>query len=199
MAKTDLHAEAEEANLNSMRNRILVLCLGATSFVFLTALADLKPEKIHTAEGKKTGFYIQDGLITGGDKTILESVVKDIRRGPNSGFERVVIELAGNVGGEEKSIERPPYYQVAVSPEENRLIFTLWGNPKVDFDSQKIMNRFKSNAVIQSLSLFPKIEKENWTFVFDMKPGHSVEVFELSNPARVILDIKTKKQVKNTK
>lgn len=193
-----MHAEAEEANLNSMDKKkgFLFGLLGLT-FVFLTALADLKPEKIHIAEAKKTGFYIQDGLFTGGDKTIQDSVVRDIRRGPNKGFERVVIELSGNAGGENQTLQRPPYYQVAVSPEESRLAFTIWGNPKVDFDTKQMVAKFKSSAVIQNVSLYPKLEKENWTFVFEMKPGHSVEVFELSNPARIIVDIKTSKTPKN--
>jgi hypothetical protein len=193
-----LHAEAEEANLNNMyKNKGLLAGLLGLSFVFLTALADLKPEKVHMAEAKKTGFYIQDGLFTGGDKTVADSVVRDIRRGPNKGFERVVVELSGNTGGENQNLQRPPYYQVAVSPDENRLAFTIWGSPKVDFDTTKMIKSFKSSAVIQNVSLFPKMEKENWTFVFEMKPGHSVEVFELSNPARIIVDIKTSKTPKN--
>jgi hypothetical protein len=193
-----LHAEAEEANLNSMvKKKVLLFGLSGLSFVFLTALADLKPEKIHMAEAKKTGFYIKDGMFTGGDKSIQDTVVRDIRRGPNKGFERVVIELSGNMGGENQSLQRPPYYQVAVSPEESRLAFTIWGNPKVDFDTKKMVSKFKSSVVIQNVSLFPKLEKENWTFVFEMKPGHPVEVFELSNPARIIVDIKTSGAPKN--
>jgi hypothetical protein len=106
----------------------LVLALNGSA---AWALADLRPEKIHTADAKKNQFYIRDGLIVGGDKAIDEVVVKEIRRATNPGYERIVIDLEGNRGGEPVAIQRPPYFQVSVTPDEKRLVFTLWGKPKL--------------------------------------------------------------------
>src|SRR4051812_48093578 len=100
--------------------RILIASLLA-ALVSAQAAAALKPEKVHVADAKKTEAYIQDGMIVGGDQAIDDVVVKDIRRAANAGFERIVIDLEGNRGGEPAAISRPPYFQLAVSPEEKRL------------------------------------------------------------------------------
>jgi hypothetical protein len=38
--------------------------------------------------------------------------------------------------------------------------------------------------------LLPRLNDDSWTFVIGLKPRQSVEVFELSKPARIILDIR---------
>jgi hypothetical protein len=157
------------------------------------ARADLRPEKVFTADAKKTKFYIRDGLITGGDRAVNDVVIKDIRRGKNpAGFERIVIDLEGNRNGEPMAIPRPPYYQISVTPDERRLVFSVWGNPKLGFDSRKVAAAFKSSSVIEGVQLFPRLEDDVWMFVLEMRHEHPVEVFELANPVRIILDIRNK-------
>ena len=155
------------------------------------ALAELRPEKVHTADTKKTETYIRDGLFIGGDKAIDEVWIKDIRRAANPRYERVVIDLEGNMRGEPAAIQRPPYFQVAVSPDEKRLTFTIWGKPKFSFDPKKILAAFKKSVAVQNVSLLPRLEDESWTFVLEMKGGYPIEVFELSNPVRIIVDVRT--------
>jgi hypothetical protein len=155
-----------------------------------TARADLRPEKVYVAENRKTQTYIKDGLIVGGDQAIHDIIVKDIRRAKNRMFERVVVDLEGNRNGEPAAIQRPPYYQVAVTPDEHRLLFSVWGNPKLELDAKKITASFKKSPTIQGIELIPKIESDHWTFGLQMKPGESVEVFELSDPVRIIIDIR---------
>jgi hypothetical protein len=155
--------------------------------------ADLRPEKVYIAEARKTQTYIKDGLIVGGDQAIQDVVVKDIRRAKNPLFERIVIDLEGNQGGEPAAIQRPPYYQVAVTPDENRLVFTVWGKPKLTLDAKKVLAAFKNSRSIEAVQLFPKVEKDSWTFALDMKAAQAVEVFELSDPVRIIIDIRSSK------
>ena len=57
--------------------------------------ADIRPEKVYVAENRKTQTYIKDGLISGGDSTIQDVVIKDIRRAKNPLFDRIVIDLQG--------------------------------------------------------------------------------------------------------
>jgi hypothetical protein len=154
------------------------------------ARADIRPDKIHTADGKKNSYYVQDGLFVGGDRAVDEVVVKDIRRATNSGYERVVLDLEGSHNGEPMAIERPPYYQVSVTPDENRLVITLWGKPKLGFDAKKVQAAFKKSHVFQGVDLLPRLEDDTWTFALELKPGHPVEVFELANPVRVIVDVR---------
>lgn len=155
------------------------------------AVADLRPDRVHVADEKKNLAYIRDGLIIGGDQAVNEFVVKDIRRAANQGFERVVIDLEGNRNGEPMAISRSPYFQVAVSPDEKRMILSFFGRPKLAFDSGRVLRAFKKSAVVQQVILLPKLEDDVWTFVIELKKGAPVEIFELSSPVRLILDLKT--------
>lgn len=170
--------------------------LKALTFVFglfaaFAAQAELKPEKVHVADIRKNQVYLKDGLITGGDQAIDDFVIKDIRRATNAGYERMVVDLEGTRNGEPVAIERPPYYQVSVTPDEKRLVLTFFGKPKLGFESGRILNAFKKSAVVENVVLLPTLEENNWTFAVELKAGRPVEVFELANPVRVIIDIKT--------
>jgi hypothetical protein len=153
-----------------------------------SAHADIRPEKVYVAENRKTQTYIKDGLISGGDSAIQDVVIKDIRRAKNPLFDRIVIDLEGNQNGEPAAIPRPPYYQVAVTPDEHRMLVTIWGHPKLAFDAKKVSSHFKSSSTISSIEMLPKIEEDSWTFALQIKPGESVEVFELNDPVRIIID-----------
>jgi hypothetical protein len=155
------------------------------------ARAELRADSVHTAQAKKSGAYVRDGVVTGGDQAVTGVVVRDIRRAPNAGFERIVIDLQGNRDGEPVAIERPPYYQVSVNPDEKRLIFTVWGKPKLAFDSKRVLAAFRKSASILNLTLLPLLEPDSWTFVAELKSGSPIEVFELSNPVRIIIDVRT--------
>lgn len=157
------------------------------------ALADLRPDRVFTASPRKNGRYIRDGLVVGGDRAINEVIVKDIRRAANPGFERIVIDLEGNRNGEPATIDRPPYYQVSITPDEKRLVFSVFGKPKLALDSKRILAAFKKSTVVQRVALLPPIDPDVWTFVAELKTEHPVEVFELANPVRIIVDVKSGK------
>lgn len=173
--------------------KLTLAFLGFVSWLIFPSIAgaELRPDKVYLAEGKKTQHYVRDGLITGGDKAIDEFVVKDIRRAVNPGYERVVIDLGGSRGEDSVAVERPPYFQVAVTPDEKRLVLTVFGKPRLDFDSRKVSELFRKSPVVERLMLLPSLEESSWTFAVEMKSGKPVEVFELSNPVRLIVDIKT--------
>lgn len=154
------------------------------------ASAGLKPDNVHVADAKKTLQYLTDGMVVGGDRAIDDVVIRDIRRAPNSGFERIVIDLEGTRSGERAAIPRPPYYQVSVSSDEQRLVFTVWGHPKLGFEAPKVHAAFKKSQMVSGLELFPRLNEDSWTFAMGLKPGKSVEVFELSSPVRIIVDIR---------
>lgn len=170
----------------------------ATVFVGLVlnplahAATELKPDSVHVADTKKTKFYVRDGLIVGGDQAIDEVTVRNIRRAPNAGFERIVIDLDGNRNGESVAIPRAPYFQVSVTPDEQRIVVTVYGRPKLKFNAPQVLAAFRKSATVKSVQLLPRVEDNAWTFVLEMKAPHPVEVFELSGPTRVILDVQTR-------
>lgn len=151
--------------------------------------AALSPDHVRVADQKKTKSYLKDGLFVGGDQAVSDVVVRDIRRATNSGYERLVVDLEGNAAGAPVVLQRPPYYQVAVSPDERRLVFTVYGNAKLGFDPKKVLQGFAKSAVIQSVELLPRLEPDQWTFALNFKAGSPVEVFELTNPVRIIIDL----------
>lgn len=152
-------------------------------------VVSLKPEEIYLADTKKTRFFVQEGLVVGGDHSINDVVVKQVRHARKKGYERIVIDLVGNRNGEPTAIKRPPYYQMEVSPTMSRLVFTLWGNPKLQFDSRQIVQSFKRSDLVKTVQLFPVLDDDRWTFSLDMKRNAAVEIFELSNPVRIIVDL----------
>ncbi len=150
-------------------------------------------EKVFVADSKKTKTPIQHGLIIGGDRAINQVMIKDIRFSSQIGYERVVIDLEGTHNGETSGIPRPPYYQVEVSTDQKRIGISVWGRPELRFDSRKVNAVFKKSALIGNISLLPKVEDDVWTFVLPIKTNAQVEVFELSQPVRIIMDISLKK------
>ncbi|MEO5971271.1 MAG: hypothetical protein ABIQ95_15195 [Bdellovibrionia bacterium] len=170
-----------------------VILFAAFALFSGAARSEIRPEKIHVSDSKKTETYIDDGLIMGGDRAINNVVIKDIRRALNPGFERVVLDLESQQTGESIELPRAPYFQLAINSEENRMIMTLWGQPKLGFDSKKVVDAFKKSKIVKNIVLLPRIEDDSWTFVFELIPHFNVEVFELKKPVRLILDIQQKK------
>ena len=159
-----------------------------------TALGAIEPQRVFHADSKKTRNYLADGMVVGGDSAIQNVRVKDIRRAANpEGFERIVIDLDASRGdGEPTALARAPYYQVSINPEERRLIYTLWGRPQMDFVPTRVVGAFKKSAVVESVELLPAVHADQWSFVLNLKAGRPVEVFDLSQPARIITDIRLK-------
>ena len=63
---------------------------------------------------------------------------------------------------------------------------------QTDFESFRQSELVRS-AVVQKLVLLPRVEKDSWTFALEMKSDQPIEVFELKNPVRIILDIRLRR------
>jgi hypothetical protein len=157
----------------------------------LPSQAAPRADKMRTVEGRKTGAYLKDGLYTGGDRAINDVEIQDIRRGPNAGFERLVIQLGEPRNTDSVAVERPPYYQVAVSTDESRAVITVFGRPRLGFDPRSVQAALKKSPHLAGVELLPKFEEDQWTFSVGLKGNGGVEVFELRQPTRIVLDIKT--------
>jgi len=183
-------APQTSARNSSWFRRLLSLSISLLAAGELHAQGSIPPEKVRVSESKKTQNYLKDGVFTGGDQSIENVVIKNIRRAANSGFERIVIDLDGVSAGKLQTLNRAPYFQVAVSPEERRLTVSIWGDPQLHFNAKQILSSFKKSSWISSIDLLPQLEPEFWSFVLNLKSDTNVEVFELKEPVRIILDVK---------
>lgn len=157
---------------------------------FAQAQIDISPEKIHLAEHRKNKFYITEGLFTGGDGRVKEIIVKNIYRSfKNPQLERITIDLKNNEDKEIIALPRPPFYQVSLNSAEKRIIVTLWGNPEIAFHPKNTTASFRLSPIIKQIALLPQLEEGLWTFVFELKNRISLEVFELSQPLQIVLDL----------
>jgi hypothetical protein len=154
------------------------------------------PEKVHTilsGTSESNSPFWQEGLFTGGDRSMNETVIKNIRYSVHPQHERMVIELNTTQNGEIAAIPRPPYYQFVLDPRLSRLTLTFWGDPKLHFDPKKLHQLLRKSSLISSLNLLPKLEDELWSFGLSMKNRVEIKVFELDSPVRIIIDIRAVK------
>lgn len=177
-----------------MINSRFALCFWFVGFVLSNAsyaIGNLDPARIYLAELKKKNTYIPEGLITGGDRRIEKTTVKDIRRANSAGFERIVIDLETS---SEKKVafaqSELPYFQVDIDKTNELMTVSLWGKPVLKFENSKVVSNFEKSRNVQSLDLLPRIDDEVWTFGIKLRQSRMVEVFELVEPPRLIIDIK---------
>ncbi len=164
--------------------------------------AEIRPEKVRIADLQDRGknnkdAFIREGLVTGGDSAVGEFTLELVRWGvPFTGKDRTerVVFVLKNVAHQGKSltVQRPPFFQVSVSAEQRRIVMTFKGKPRLDFDVKKTSSALVTKqSAFKKVHFFPVLEEKSWTLAFDLKAGYAVKVSELSNPVRVILDVKT--------
>lgn len=162
----------------------------ALAFFPSAARSDLRPDRFHVTQARKTNDYIRDGVFSGGERSVEDVEVRDIRHAGNRGFERIVVDLGENREGAAAPLVRAPYYQVAVNPDEKRLVISIWGRPRPIFNVRRVKASFRKSRWVRRLVLLPPVDPDVWTFVAEMRANRPVEVFELSHPARIIVDIR---------
>ena len=155
------------------------------------AVKGIRPEDVYVADSRKTHRYVRDGLVVGGDQAVNDITIKNIRLAKGGrNYERLIIDIQGNRDGDPNRIFRPPYYQIAVKPIENQLVMTIWGRPKLEFSARSVKEKLKMLRHVRAAALFPILEEDRWTFVIEARKAREIEVFELSDPVRIVVDIK---------
>ncbi|NDF15826.1 hypothetical protein EB061_10975 [bacterium] len=72
----------------------------------------------------------------------------------------------------------------------DRIIATVYGKVKLDFSSQSAIQAARKTKTIKSLDFLPLLEEDRWMFSARTQGPVKMEVFELSDPARIIIDLK---------
>lgn len=146
------------------------------------------PVERHVVSGSKSGHYFSEGLFAGGDKTVTSAKLRDIRRGPNPklGFERVVLDLDSDA-----QAGMLPHFEVNAVPAEGKILVSIWADVNYDFDGAKVQKAFAKSTRILRVNPLPRVEDGLTIIEFFTKPQKKVkvEVFKLSNPGRIILDL----------
>jgi hypothetical protein len=173
-----------------MIQKILALLL---PLLFLThsAHAQFDDLKFKQALKLKKDFYVSDVSITGGDRNSSDFSISNVRIANNpAGYDRIVVDLSGNQNGKKSKLDRPPFYLVQVDSEHKRLLVTLYGKPKLDFSTQTAIQSVKKAKFISEIEFTPITEQDRWTWGIHTKSTAKAEIFELTEPARIIIDVK---------
>jgi hypothetical protein len=169
---------------------LLIGTFQAVSVSAQTSLGSLKPDRVFTAQPRKSHYYIDDGIILGGHSSVTRAIITDIRRAPHQDYERIVFDIVGTQGGERVELERAPFYHIAVSPAMKRIEVTFIGDIQLSFDAEEIKASFQNSRMVENVDFFPLLENDRWMLTFSLTGGRAVEVVELGSPVRVILDLR---------
>ena len=156
-----------------------------------TSFAQLDEASFKQALKVKKGAYITEGSFTGGDRTSSDFRVTQIRVAANpEGYDRIVIDLGGSSLGEKAPLARPPFYLIEADSGHHKVNVTVYGKPKLDFSTQTSIQAAKKSKTVSSLEFLPLVNADRWTWTIHTQVPVKTEVFELSEPARIIIDLK---------
>lgn len=161
-------------------------CLPAFALLlsFQNANAQFDENGFKQALKVKKNAYLAEGSFSGGDGANTDFHVSQVRVAANpAGYDRLVIELKPEAG-------RPPFYMVENDPSNKRVQVTLYGKAKLDFSSQTAIQQAKKTKHISRLEFLPLLGSDRFTFVIKTQVAVKTEVFELSTPSRIIIDLK---------
>ncbi len=151
------------------------------------AAPPLKQSFMTDSAGKKKNHYVSDGTVIGGNQLVRTFRITDLRRSPigKDGYERVVFELDSG-----EATKEPPHYEMVAVPEKKKVIVSLWGSATYDFKKEKAETLFKKSSLIKKLTPVQIVDDGLAILEFTTANKPKVEIFHLSNPARIVLDFK---------
>jgi hypothetical protein len=153
------------------------------SFTLLTLLVttaahpqNLLEERIRRISSRKRSIYLDSGIFhNGGPKR--DSKLKAIRHNYSSkrGYERLVMDFT--------TAQLPRIYGFISSPEK-KLYLDLFQT-----DLPAALSSFGDSKYVESVNFFP-IQKDTLSVEVLFKKNITLDVFFLSNPGRLVIDIK---------
>jgi hypothetical protein len=160
------------------------LCILTVSLVVHPAFAQFDGAGFKQALKLKKNAYTGEGSITGGDRSTENYHVSQIRVAANpAGYDRVVVEIS-------PSLAQAPFYLVENDPTNKHILVTLYGKPKLDFSRQTTTQQARKSKFLSKFEFLPIVDDDRWSYIIHTHVPVKVEVFELSNPARIIIDAK---------
>jgi hypothetical protein len=156
-----------------------------------SAHAQFDESAFRQALNVKKEIYRAEGAFSGGDRNSSDFRVTQVRVAANpAGYDRVVIDFSGNAMGEKSGLSRPPFYMVEIDGSNHKVNVTVYGKPKLDFSTQTAIQSARKTKTISKLNFVPLVNTDRWTWSIETQSAVKAEVFELTNPARIIIDLK---------
>ncbi len=177
-----------------MRTLILVSYLLISNAIFKsTAHANVPwdDSDVRQALMAKKNVLLGAGAFTGGDGTLKDFRVTAMRAGTSpEGYDRFVIDLIGNEKGVASPLNRAPRFHVENIPATKQVVISLFGKPKVEASLANAQASVRKTKFVEALQVYPVLD--DGTFALTLKTSEAVrtEVFELSKPSRIIIDLK---------
>jgi hypothetical protein len=172
-------------------SKISLLCALPLLCLAVPAFAQFDEGGFRQALKVKKEVYLTEGSFSGGDRASSDYRITQVRIAANpAGYDRIVIDLSGNTMGEKSTLSRPPFYMVELDPSNHKVNVTLYGKPKLDFSTQTAIQSARKTKTISKLDFVPLVNSDRWTWSIQSQAAVKAEVFELTDPARIIIDLK---------
>jgi hypothetical protein len=155
----------------------------ALSLFALPAFAQFDEASFRQALKVKKGVYLKEGSFSGGDRLSSNATITNVRVAANpEGYDRIVVDFS--------KLERPPFFLVQNDPHAHRVVTTLYGKVKAEFSTQSAIQAAKKTKSIKKIEFLPVVETDRMVFSVEVQGSVKTEVFELTGPARIIIDLK---------
>ncbi len=165
------------------QSKVLLMLSSLFCLSLFDAQAQFDDTAFRSALKLKKDLYITEGAISGGDRTSSNYKISAIRLAQNpAGYDRIVLDF--------DQLKRPPFFMVENLGVAKKLVVTVYGRPKLDFSTQSSMQAAKKTRTVSAIEFIPLVDIDRFQFSLSTKSPIKSEAFELSDPARIIIDLK---------
>jgi len=150
------------------------------------------PNEVIPAESVKRNVYVSDQVIAGGDALANPVNLNGVRWAKNpAGYERVVVDLAGEGNGWETKV--PPYFQVGHDGSGGSIELSIRGVSQRNVSASALSKSLSRSSLISAAYLAPNVEGDLASLEFKTHVAVDVESFYLVNPPRIVIDVRAKR------
>jgi AMIN domain len=166
---------------------LLALGLTVPSAAFALSKAD-----VISAEAVKRNVYVSDSVISGGDALADPMNLTAVRWAKNpAGYERIVVDLTGESSGWQK--KTPPYFQVGHDSRTSSVNLSIRGIARREVNASNLSKSLTKSALIAKAYIAPGMEGDLASIEFQTRAPVDVESFYLTNPPRIVIDVRSKR------
>lgn len=171
----------------------LAFFLGVAFFLWqpLPAPAEFSPHEVMAAQQSKQEIYVMDAIVRGGDPTAKSASLTNLRWAKKQGYERIVLDLAGEGANWQKS--SLPYFQVGLNPQAQKVSVDIRGVINRKLTQENATRALRRSAYVKEVYLAPPLQGDLLSLEMKTKQTVDVEAFYLVGPPRIILDIRAKR------
>ena len=162
------------------------------SFLSGKAALAFSPSEVIQAEPVKRNVYVSDAVMSGGDAQANPVNLNGIRWAKNpAGYERLVIDLAGEGGGWETKV--PPYFQVGHDSQASSIEVSIRGVTQRHVTSSTLARTISRSSLLAQAYVAPNLEGDLASVELKTRAPVDVESFYLVNPPRIVIDVRAKR------